>query len=833
LRYSFPLAFMANTFAVTVLLIALGLTGNQSMAAEVGVVQAATLALLYAFSANARSLILNKSSGVSAYAVMVGRLLLLVPLAAASYWLSAQVAGVGQALAVILIIRRCIEWLGEVHLSEMERLAQYDVAKHYFGLQSVLLILLLIWLIGGFGFPLLGLFIWAVLPLMFSLGFIWKLLATASSPLSGVVGKMLPNLGSTAIIGVTVYVFRLLILLVAGKENAGDLYTAFAIGGVTGSVFANALGASIALHEQSSGKRYLPSFLRYALNSSLLFGAVIFIGAISRISILASTGKSYFFWETTGLSMIGGVIMVYAQQVRFRLLQHDSEHDVFGPDVLMNILIFALVPFAFYLFGLESMSALYLVSSLMAYLFYTSAKKEKQEIMGKQVYSLRVEQFLRNTIGVLLLLPLFFQLSHGIFNETSVAYDSGGILRDLPIPVSVIACYGGILLLGTYRRAFVSFGYIFLTCVLMMMSSIINTQNLPIQQQAKFILLIQYVLPMFALVLGQVFEPVKISYSDDSYSKPFFWVLMIVVPVQMVFTWQSGLGYLSPRLGVFSVYQTLQYVPVIFVSAYILALFGLWHSSRYRIGLWILSLCMGVYVAASLSILAGVLFFVGVTTFAVLRLRNNKEKLPLVLLLLAFVLSYTYFQYEKNMVRFKFGYLAGAVAKKMDVPPAIPIPLAPPADAVVQTLPSRPSAASKLPPNLTERFKYWNYYSKGITSSVESLLLGLSSPPDRSRYPSAHNYYLDFIYNFGFLALLPTLLLIGMTTLKIFKRRSELLASPSLLSLSLVVLFLILADNSMKVSLRQPYTGLFTFFLWGILITKLSKLHSQGGHATT
>ena len=84
MRYSFPLAFMANTFAVTVLLIVLGLAGHREMAADVGVVQAATLALLYAFSANARSLILSKKSAVSASSVMIGRLLLLLPLAIAA-----------------------------------------------------------------------------------------------------------------------------------------------------------------------------------------------------------------------------------------------------------------------------------------------------------------------------------------------------------------------------------------------------------------------------------------------------------------------------------------------------------------------------------------------------------------------------------------------------------------------------------------------------------------------------------------------------------------------------------------------------------------------------
>lgn len=371
---------------MTALLIALGLTGNSVMAAEVGLVQSATLALLYAFSANARSLILSKSSPVSAHSMMMARLLLLLPLAAVSYWLSVNVGGIASFLAIILIARRCVEWLGEVHLSEMERLGNQDVARQYFLHQSVLLAVAMVWLIGHFPFPLLGLSIWAFLPLVFSARFIWTSVTTSSTALTGVIAKILPHLGSTAIIGITVYVFRLLILLIVGKETAGDLYTAFAIGGLTGSVFANALGASIALHEQRGGKRYFPRLLRHVLNLSLLIGIFIFIAAFQKFSVLSWTGKSYFFWEATGLAMIGGVVMVYAQRVRFRLLQHDEEHDVFGPDVLMNILIIALVPFVFYLFGKEAMSSLYLLNSLLAFIFYTSAKKGKERKSGWAEY---------------------------------------------------------------------------------------------------------------------------------------------------------------------------------------------------------------------------------------------------------------------------------------------------------------------------------------------------------------------------------------------------------------------------------------------------------------
>lgn len=818
---------MANSFAMTVLLIVLGLTGKSSMAAEVGIVQGATLALLYAFSANARSLILSKSGAVSAYSIAIWRLFLLMPLAIISYWLSVNAAGVEALLAVILIARRCIDWLSEIHLSEMERLGDQDVARRYVILQSALLLLVLIWLVGNFPFPLLGLGVWALTPLFFSVAFFGKSISAASDAVQGnIFSKVLPHFGSTAIIGITVYVFRLLILLITGKEIAGDLYTAFAIGGLTGSVFANALGASIALHEERSGKRYFPTLLRYALNLSLLAGISIFIIAKMQILNLGWTGKSDFFWEAAGLSMIGGVIMVYAQRVRFRLLQSDEEHDVFGPDVLMNILLIASVPFIFYLLGTEALSFLYLLSSLLAYVFYISARKEKKEVHGTLDASSK-SNALRVLIGAMLLLPLFFQLNHGFFTDSSLTFDSGGVLGELPIPISVLSCYVGILILGSYKRAFVSFCFIFLTCVLMLMSSIVLTQGQPAEQQAKFILLIQFILPMIALVLGQIYEPLNASTQSATYANAFFWVLLVIVPIQLFSTWQLGWGFLSPRAAFFSIYQYLQYVPVIFVSAYLISLFGLWSKFRYKILLLVFSPFMAVYAAASLSMLALGLLFVGVLVFAFLQIKT--ERLPLAIFFLTLIFSWGYLHYEKEqpMVAYKFGFVINFFSASSTTGESIS------AENLVEnsTGVTKPEKKNTVFPNIIRRLEYWKYYSDKVTGNPTAFLLGIPEPPDRSQYPSAHNYYLDFVYNFGVLALLPMLFLISYTVFMLFRYRKTVCKSSDLLALYIVVLFLLFVDNLLKVGLRQPYPAIFAFFLWGLLLTKLSIIKNEKNHA--
>jgi uncharacterized RDD family membrane protein YckC len=46
-------------------------------------------------------------------------------------------------------------------------------------------------------------------------------------------------------------------------------------------------------------------------------------------------------------------------------------------------------------------------------------------------------------------------------------------------------------------------------------------------------------------------------------------------------------------------------------------------------------------------------------------------------------------------------------------------------------------------------------------------------------------------------------------------------ASSSFLGLAIVVLIVLFVDNSLKVGLGQPYPGIISFFLWGILLSRL------------
>lgn len=800
MKLIFPASYLSSQLSMTGLLIAVGLGGNPQLAADIGIVQGAALALFFTFSGNARNLIFKSRSSVSTRSLLTVRLMLVLPLGAGAYYLGSVLGGVAWDIAFVLILRKSVEWLSEIHLSEIERDQNATFAWRHMLLQSGLLLAAVIWAVADLPGLIPILAAWAIFPFSASLPHLIGVFAAKRS--ASVPARMLvPHLGSTAVMGIGVYVFRLALLLLVGKVTAGDLFTAFAIGGAFGSVFAAGLGPSLVLHEQQTGQRHMPPWLRNVLALAGCAGVVIAAMAYLLPDWGMLLGKVPLFWQAVGLSLVGGVVMVLAQQQRLRDLQNSTEDDVFAPDVLVNILIIAIVPFVYFVLGMNGLPWLYLFNAAIALVFYWMMNSKRAEVIVRAASVVK----LRVLLAILLVVPIFVNLETGLFRSPSLAFDSGGVLNRLPIPISVFACFAGIALLGNYRRAKLGLGIIFASFALMALSTVATAYNHPAEQQAKLVLLVQYLLPMFGLVLGMMYE--QPPWNDHLLEKVLLSVIAVLAPAQLIATWVQGHMMLTPYLYLFSIYQHLQYVPVILVGGYLVSLFTLWDQPVWRRLITVITPVVAIYVMASASLLAAGLMFTGFATFLVCR-------------------SVWGDRLAASIPAWKTGilaFLAATAYRLIEMNPDLTPGWTRAGDQYENTKVIFLGKAE----NVTDRIDYWSFYLRQILIDPSTFLFGHSTPPDRSVLPSAHNYYLDYMYNYGFIASLVIVGLVVFTAIRIYRNREIIVSTSSLFGLALVALFLLVPDSLLKVGMRQPYPGIFAFFLWGLLLARLESLRGR------
>jgi len=403
-----------------------------------------------------------------------------------------------------------------------------------------------------------------------------------------------------------------------------------------------------------------------------------------------------------------------------------------------------------------------------------------------------------------LLFPLFFQLQGSIFTDKGMNFDSGGILTRLPLPLSSLTCFIGLAFLVRYREATRSVSFIFALFMLMLLSTFATSSQDEGDMLSKLILMVQTILPVFALALGQSYEKPDNVYLR--FQAIFLYVLILVVPIEVIITLMSGKGLLSPSLYFFSIYQHLQYVPVIFVGVYFLALSGL---NKKKILGWLavfLAPFMGLYAAASLSILAISLGFFSsiVLLFLCYKSRPCSYVLASVLVFI-FSLGASYSVVKSSgTFKKKFGLLAEDIGLSSS-----------------ENLHALQEI--KVKSNIGQRLEYWRFYLDESLQGPKEFVLGHSKRPDRNSVPSAHNYYLDLLYNFGFVVVIPFLYLIVFTLRRLYFCYKKGGIEGGFWWLASITLFFVLIDNSFKVGLRQPYPGIVMFFLWGVLLSFTSK----------
>ena len=782
---------------MTGLMLVSGLAGAPGLTTDIAMVQGATLALFFAFSANARNVIFADASGSTSHLLLRTRILLLLPLAAATFILSSVLGAVDGWLAFVLICRRSTEWVGEVFLSSCEVQDARQPAVMTIFAECTTFVLAVALIFSADTDPYLALIPWALAPLVVAIkGRLVKEDTPAS--LMDNVARLAPNMGSTTIIGIGVYVFRLSIVMLVGRIAAGDLFTAFVIGGLVPTVYNSSIGPSLALRKDRNGARDPALKLMIWLVPVLFFsGLSITTFCLVYPDLSNIFRKSHQFWTAVGLSISGGAIMMIALHRRIIMLQRRMNVEIFGSDVLSNILIVVSVPYFYYLLGVRSLEGLYVFSAVLTLCFYWSAERRSTPAEAKRYDTTKLI-----AIGALVLIPVFFQLTGHIFRDSSFVFDTGRTLKQLPIPLSAIAIVVGVLLLGKFRGTHRSLTVFFFTAVLLVLATLAVRE--PDARGPRLILMAQYLLPFFGLVLGEMYGSAS---NNGEFEKTCLAVISIVVPLQLLCSWLQGLTILTPYLYLLSIYQHILYVPVIVVIAYGMAFMCLWESGmKFRVALCALSPLIGIYAGASYSVEVFIIL-VGIVAVGVLWRHHRLPAPRLAASILAVViltgLSYCY------MTRM--------------------IP--------VDTMPARVSAmldesetkyglaaTASSPHNLTERLKHWSFYGKEICSSFREFSVGHSYPPNRQSHPSAYNYYLDVLYNFGFLSLTPLLVLLVYTGWLVYRSGVALRKDRFLLAALVAVFVVFVIDNSLKVGLRQPYPGIFGFILLGLAQARLSGL---------
>ena len=162
--------------------------------------------------------------------------------------------------------------------------------------------------------------------------------------------------------------WKILIFFFSGATLSGIYFTAFSLASFSSSFLNNQL-ATYFLKKKVN-------FLSFFISANLLIlGFIFFIKVNYKIvNPNLTENENSLFLNILLISFIGTIFMIKSIRERHNLINLKYFYKVFYEDIKLYILTTFLVPFNYFIFGLESFKFLYLLSSLLSFVIYQRLK---------------------------------------------------------------------------------------------------------------------------------------------------------------------------------------------------------------------------------------------------------------------------------------------------------------------------------------------------------------------------------------------------------------------------------------------------------------------------
>ena len=167
-------------------------------------------------------------------------------------------------------------------------------------------------------------------------------------------------------------VWRFSIYYLFEKSVAGLLFAAFTLGSFSGTFFNLILGPAYV-----NTKIRLSRMIKFFIFISFVFILFININIYFNLEYAYQSFQDYIFkvdklfFIASMHSILGSFFMTYAMYQRHKMILHQNKKkNVFINDFIYNFIISALFPLLYWLHNIDGIAYLYLISSLIAFIFY-------------------------------------------------------------------------------------------------------------------------------------------------------------------------------------------------------------------------------------------------------------------------------------------------------------------------------------------------------------------------------------------------------------------------------------------------------------------------------
>jgi hypothetical protein len=372
--FSAIIAYANNMMFISCLMIILTIFGHSSLAAEIGLVCSVVSSIILLFSYNVKNIILLDNNKKFALKILNFRIVLSILIVIIFFFIlnTIQLNFFFKKIIIATVIIIIQQSLIEIPLFLNEIKKNYKIFKYYdlFYIFNFLIILLNIFFFNN-KYLLVILYLIIIINTFFLIFFIdWKAILNPNFFEILNPALRLFELSSSVSIILSIFFWRIFIFINYEKEISGILFSAFALGSFSGTLFSFIIGPSII------NKRKIINQFSKIYFFVILFFSITFLFMLHKKLFLENLNYyQTFFFETALYSILGSAFMLFAVINRlyyFKYRKMDRKY-LYRLDIFNSILISA-VPLFLIIVDRNFIKYSFLLSALItlsvSYFFY-------------------------------------------------------------------------------------------------------------------------------------------------------------------------------------------------------------------------------------------------------------------------------------------------------------------------------------------------------------------------------------------------------------------------------------------------------------------------------
>jgi hypothetical protein len=339
LRLSYSFHHLLITFIIPILVVILGFKHSTEMSADLSLIYSIIFMVFFPLNANFRHYIVNSNEKKFLNHLIWFRLLSYIPLFLISLTICSLFLDIELSKSVIIIFIGTFYWLNEVFVSLQEKRNKV-LLTCFISLVYVIMFFFIIYFDSNIFYSLNLLAIITFLSLFIISLFIFKELDLRISFKKfkiNIFKKIVPQIGGTFVIGLSSFLFKIIILAIVSKSVAGTIFIAFTLSGLFLTVFTYGLGPSV-IQVKLPKKTLLIYFILVTFLNIFIGISILSIEYWNLIEVNFVNNQTIFFY-CLGFALLGVPISILSQYYKLSVIYQNLKMKIYIYDAIPNLSI--------------------------------------------------------------------------------------------------------------------------------------------------------------------------------------------------------------------------------------------------------------------------------------------------------------------------------------------------------------------------------------------------------------------------------------------------------------------------------------------------------------